>query len=934
MKVKAEINKLGYRAISNNLQEALFPDFPDGEEINLLDVAKIARDLEQFDMEFPKDQTEDELDLPFLPDLKGKEPIDFIKEDACRDFEVIKQKLDRFSNFRANRLPSRRAILKHPYWVKYPYSSINSPYPVEGIEEDVMVFDAETYVKVNSYPVMASALTREGYYLWLHPALCNYNLPFTRELVKVGEGKVIVNHEVAYDLARVHETYTVFPDKPNYSLDTKSMHIAVQGIGDKLKYAWEKYSKGGANYAADWCSVTTGSNDLVSVYNLHVKPDIPLSSDDKAIRNVFVTGDMQDFRDQLLDLAYYNFLDVKYTFELFKVLWPKFLYFNPEIFTLAGILEVTNALLPVVKNWDQWVHNTNKIYTQTATGLNKKLTKLAEDLEEDFISGKLTYEEIAKDPWLSSLDWTPAKSGKSKGHSDWFRKGVINARTAKKKKGDLLWENPVSTSSNLTPILLKLEWDNSPLVYHKTKKWCYVCNKDKIGAFKVESKKLPYGVIKDNEEGDYYLCKVPHPKGDSENCGNPLGKAYIGFVDSGVMSSSHPNAIDFLKGAKSISYWKSMQSRIESYNAIKANDIQATLIKPQITAMGTITRRAVEYTWLVAGDSKPDKIGSELKSRIQAPSGTFHNDYLDEEDSFILLGADFTSQEMRIGAAKADNIYGIHGSSAMSLTQMVGSKKNKTDSHSLLSSYLDDIGRQVAKTLNFLMLFFGGNKGCASGIKAHKPTLSDAETKELADRALTLRRGKKQYNNGSYRYVGGTDSHAYNFMLDLAESDENRTVLGKSAISLPLQKAYAGKENLPSRCNRGIQSAGVDLLHCFVPLYHYLCKKYKVKSRFILSIHDEVWTLSSYKQRYLAAYLFQLTHMFIWSAFFRAYGFTSIPYNYLFFDSVNLDKVVRKECVQEEGEPSISTNTPSNLEEVIEDGEGLTMKDIVNKLSS
>ena len=42
---------------------------------------------------------------------------------------------------------------------------------------------------------------------------------------------------------------------------------------------------------------------------------------------------------------------------------------------------------------------------------------------------------------------------------------------------------------------------------------------------------------------------------------------------------------------------------------------------PMVVTAGTITRRAVERTWMTASNAYEDRIGSELKSMIEAPPG-------------------------------------------------------------------------------------------------------------------------------------------------------------------------------------------------------------------------------------------------------------------------------------------------------------------------
>lgn len=68
---------------------------------------------------------------------------------------------------------------------------------------------------------------------------------------------------------------------------------------------------------------------------------------------------------------------------------------------------------------------------------------------------------------------------------------------------------------------------------------------------------------------------------------------------------------------------------------------------------GTLTRRAVEATWMTASNAYKDRLGSELKSMIQVPPG------------FSLVGADVDSQELWIASLIGDaHFAGQHGSTA------------------------------------------------------------------------------------------------------------------------------------------------------------------------------------------------------------------------------------------------------------------------------
>ena len=65
---------------------------------------------------------------------------------------------------------------------------------------------------------------------------------------------------------------------------------------------------------------------------------------------------------------------------------------------------------------------------------------------------------------------------------------------------------------------------------------------------------------------------------------------------------------------------------------------------------GTVTRRAVEPTWLTASNAKETRVGSELKVMVRAPDG------------YHFVGADVDSQELWIAAVLGDTRFaGMHG---------------------------------------------------------------------------------------------------------------------------------------------------------------------------------------------------------------------------------------------------------------------------------
>ena len=65
-------------------------------------------------------------------------------------------------------------------------------------------------------------------------------------------------------------------------------------------------------------------------------------------------------------------------------------------------------------------------------------------------------------------------------------------------------------------------------------------------------------------------------------------------------------------------------------------------IIPQVVVCGTVTRRAIEPTWMTASNVQSERLGSELRSLVQAPIG------------YKFIGSDVDSQELWIASILGD----------------------------------------------------------------------------------------------------------------------------------------------------------------------------------------------------------------------------------------------------------------------------------------
>jgi len=247
----------------------------------------------------------------------------------------------------------------------------------------------------------------------------------------------------------------------------------------------------------------------------------------------------------------------------------------------------------------------------------------------------------------------------------------------------------------------------------------------------------------------------------------------------------------------------------------------------------------------------------------------------------------------------------------MGYTQLLGDKDKGTDGHTLLATFLK-MSRTIAKNLNFQMLYLSGVLGCAGTIKSQRPELTEAECKSVANKALKLRRGSKVYGkNGTYKYVGGTDSQAYNFMLQLANREPlphklrhlqtdklPRTPMLSSAMSEAVTESNCSGDYLTSRANWTVQSPGADLLHTMLVLTDHFYTALGLDAQFMFSYHDEIWNLVHAKDVKQATWVGQISHLLAWAYFFQRLNFKDMPYQYMFFSGVNVDKAFRKEVYE------------------------------------
>jgi DNA polymerase gamma 1 len=376
--------------------------------------------------------------------------------------------------------------------------------------------------------------------------------------------------------------------------------------------------------------------------------------------------------------------------------------------------------------------------------------------------------------------------------------------------------------------------------------------------------------------------KVPHPKGTGENVGGVLSKDFVEDMKVGRLNSKSPEAKRALEIAVATSYWTSVRKRVMDRIYISASNPHgedALVTLPEILCHGTVTRRTVESLMVTMCSTKPNRIGTELKSRVQAPDG------------WKIVGADFDSQEMTIASIYSDKWEGGHiGCSPFGYNVLSGSKEAGTDPHSALAK-LCGIDRDTAKIVGFAILYGAGAKGVQTYIRRKYPEKSPAEVKNIAFKLLESKKGVARRG----MYEGGLDSGCFNFMEEIAMRTRipQLPCLG-TKISTAMRPAAVGDDFKTGRVNWTIQSSGAEILSIMLTAVHWLAREYKIPCRFVLSIHDEIWFMTPDKYAEQFAVLFQIAHMYTWSLFQSAVEIPDLPLSRAYFSSVAIDERLRK----------------------------------------
>lgn len=829
-------------------------------------------------------------------------------------------------------------------WTKYPHNLNKAAEAVDAPDDKMLCFDVEVMYKESNYAVMACALGPTAWYAWLSPWLLGESKSM-KQLVPLGDptkDRIIIGHNIGYDRARIREEYDLKQTR-NAFIDTMSLHVAVNGMCSQQRPTWMKHKKSRelrdkiaketndvelANLLASnslqegeeelWIE-RSAVNSLRDVAKFHLGDTM-----DKSARDYFGELDREGILEKLESLLDYCAVDVRMTYRVFRAVFPNFLEVCPHPVSFAALRHLSSVILPVNETWKSYTENAEKKYVELSEAVQTRL----EELAKNALTVKDDPEKWGNDPWLKQLDWSGQVCRTVKMKPGHF--GPERLALNQKMPGMPKWykdlfpkkDSPVNLTvrTRIAPLLLRLSWDGYPVVWSNKYGWTFKVPMSDAHKY-AESQLVKCEFTDDADEAsdkalkddfDHLYIKLPHKDGPESRCVTPLAKSYTTYFDKGTLSSEYPYAKEALDMNASCSYWISARERITKQMVVYEDDLVSSedggasaekakvlsgksskksehtqgFILPQVIPMGTITRRAVENTWLTASNAKKNRVGSELKAMVKAPPG------------YCFVGADVDSEELWIASVVGDATFKLHGGNAIGFMTLEGTKAAGTDLHSLTASILG-ITRNDAKVFNYGRIYGAGLKFAATLLRQFNPGLSDQETTDIAGKLYATTKGtkttRKVLNERAF-WRGGTESFVFNKLEEFAEQNNPRTPVLGAGITEALRGRYIRKGGfLTSRINWAIQSSGVDYLHLLVVAMDYLIRRFNLKARLAITVHDEIRYLVKDEDKYRAAMALQVANLWTRAMFAEQVGIQDLPQSCAYFSAVDIDHVLRKE---------------------------------------
>ncbi|CAB3241455.1 unnamed protein product [Arctia plantaginis] len=400
------VNEVNIQMISKNIYDQLFKKPTERIDCNI--IKRCQDNLLKHGIDYKKCSHLPDVELK-LPKLEGSDVVEHFYNIGERQSAPYRTLLQKLATCKLPPLPKEWS--KSAGWTKYTSKKAEK---VSCPPDDALIFDVEVLMSAGKRPTLACAVSPNAWYGWISEPLAN-NLPHevfetlpyedlipleTEGLEPCGDlsrPRVVVGHNVSFDRAKIKEQYWLERTGVRF-MDTMSMHVSVSGVTSYQRTVLKAKNKEPHPSDDDWKEISS-LNNLSEVHNLYCGSPI-----NKESRDIFTEGTMEDVHQNFQRLMMYCAGDVAATHRVLKQLFPMFLERFPHPVTLAAMLELGSAYLPVNSNWLQYIDSAETVFEDLKLESRQLLS-----LKADEACRMMTNDAYKKDLWMWDQDWSTQK---------------------------------------------------------------------------------------------------------------------------------------------------------------------------------------------------------------------------------------------------------------------------------------------------------------------------------------------------------------------------------------------------------------------------------------------------------------------------------------------------------------------------------------------
>ncbi|CAH2088262.1 unnamed protein product [Euphydryas editha] len=397
------VNDVNIQMISKNIYEQLFQK--PTESIDPTFIKSCQDHLQRHGINFKDNSYMEDVEIK-LPKLEGKDIVEHFYNIGERQCAPYRDLLNTISSSYLPQLPKK--WVKQQGWTKY---TMKGPQSVAYPPDNALILDVEVLMKAGKRPTLACAVSPDAWYGWVSKPLADgdqhrqYDTVEYDDLIPLetdgfeldhdlDRPRIVIGHNVSYDRSKIKEQYWLNRTGVRF-MDTMSMHTCVSGVTSYQRTVLKAKNKEPDPSDDDWMEISS-LNSLTDVHKLYC--GVPV---DKQSRDIFVEGTLNDVHQNFQDLMKYCAGDVVATHNVLQKLLPLFLERFPHPVTLAGMLELGSAYLPVNTNWLQYIESAETVFEDLKLESRQILSSKADEncrlMENDAYKNDL---------WMWDQDWS------------------------------------------------------------------------------------------------------------------------------------------------------------------------------------------------------------------------------------------------------------------------------------------------------------------------------------------------------------------------------------------------------------------------------------------------------------------------------------------------------------------------------------------------